>query len=317
MSYDIDSRPGMTYGRTLLAMFGFLLLGAVAGSLLTGGLWTLMTGRGVTTLAEDMTDPHFSHAVRILQLVSSLFLFFLPALAAVRLLHRRPLRFLGFSATADLPMAVMVVLVMAACLPMVGSLTELNRMIPVPAAFEKVFRELEDGYLRQMKAMARMDGVLDYLACLLIMALAPALFEETFFRGGLQNLLYRMTGIPWLAIVVTSLVFSAIHFSYYGFIPRFALGVVLGLLFHPGANLRMAILGHFLNNAVVVTYIYWLTLRGRPIEEVMDDAQPLWYGLPAVAAIVILLIRYHRRAIQLRERTMPPEDRARDEQWLA
>jgi len=317
MSYDIDSRPGMTHGRTLLAMFGFLLLGMVAGSLLSGGIWTLMTGRSVKTLTEDMMDPHFSHAVRIMQLVSSVFLFFLPALAAVRLLHRRPLQFLGFSAASDLRMAVMVVLVMAACLPMVGSLTELNRMIPVPAAFEKVFHELEDSYLQQMKAMARMDGVLDYLACLLIMAFFPALFEETFFRGGVQNLLYRMTGIAWLSIVVTSLLFSAIHFSYYGFIPRFALGVVLGLLFHPGANLRMAILAHFLNNAVVVTYIYWLTLRGRPIEEVMDDAQPLWYGLPAVAAIVVLLIRYRRRAEQVRQRRMPPEDRARDEQWLA
>jgi membrane protease YdiL (CAAX protease family) len=317
MSYDIDNRPGMTYGRTLLTLFGFLLVGMVAGSLFSGAVWSLMTGRSIRTLAQDMLDPHFAHAVRIMQLVSSLFLFFLPAWAAVRILHRQPMRFLGLREGGDLRMAVMVGLVMAACLPMVGALSEINRMIPVPASYQKVFQGMEDSYQQQMKAMARMGGFMDYLSCLLIMAFFPALFEETFFRGAMQNLLHRITHNPWLSVIVTAIVFSAIHFSYYGFIPRIALGIVLGLLFQYGGSLWMAILGHFLNNAVVVSYIYWLTLQGRPIEEALDDSQPLWYGVPATLAIVGLMILYRRRAEEVRQRRMTPEDRAREEQWLA
>ncbi|NDC76365.1 MAG: CPBP family intramembrane metalloprotease [Chitinophagia bacterium] len=317
MSYDIDHQPGMSYGRTLLTLFGFLLLGMVAGSLFSASVWTLMTGRGIATLSQDMLDPHFANALRIMQLVSSLFLFFLPAWGAIRILHRSPMRFMGFQQGRDLRMAGLVVLVMAACLPMVGSLSELNRMIPVPSSYQKVFQDMEDSYMRQMKAMARMGGFMDYLSCLLIMAFIPALFEESFFRGGMQNLLQRMTSRPWVAVIVTSLVFSAIHFSYYGFIPRFALGLVLGLLFQYSGSLWMSILGHFLNNAVVVTYIYWLTLHGRPIEEAMDDSQPLWYGLPATLAIVGLMVLYRRRGEQIQRGRMSPEDRSREEKWLA
>jgi len=317
MSYDIDHHPGMSHGRTLLTLFGFLLLGMMAGSLFSAGVWSLMTGRGIATLSQDMLDPHYANALRIMQLVSTLFLFFLPAWGAIRILHRSPLRFMGFHQGRDLRMAGLVVLVMAACLPMVGSLSELNRMIPVPSSYQKAFQDMEDSYLRQMKAMARMGGIMDYLSCLLIMAFIPALFEEAFFRGGMQNLLQRMTPRPWVAVIVTSIVFSAIHFSYYGFIPRFVLGVVLGLLFLYSGSLWMAILGHFLNNAVVVTYMYWLTLQGRPIEEAMDDSQPLWYGLPAAIALVALMVLYRRRAEQLRRERMPPEDRAREEKWLA
>lgn len=317
MSYDIDHRPGMSYGRTLLTLFGFLLVGMVAGSLFSAGIWTLMTGRGMRSMSQDMLDPHYANALRIMQLVSSLFLFFLPAWGGIRILHRSPLRFMGFHEGRDLRMAGLAVLVMAACLPLVGSLSDLNRMIPVPASYQKVFQEMEDSYQHQMKAMARMGGFMDYLSCLLIMAFFPALFEETFFRGGMQNLLHRMTSRPWMAVIVTAFVFSAIHFSYYGFIPRFALGVVLGLLFQYSGSLWMAILGHFLNNAVVVTYIYWLTLQGRPIEEAMDGSQPLWYGLPATLAIVGLMVLYRRRGEQLRRDRMLPEDQAREEKWLA
>ena len=317
MSYDIDHHPGMSYGRTLLTLFGFLLVGMVAGSLFSAGVWSLMTGRGIATLSQDMLDPHYANALRIMQLVSTLFLFFLPAWGAIRILHRSPLRFMGFHQGRDLRMAGLVVLVMAACLPMVGSLSELNRMIPVPSSYQKMFQDMEESYQRQMTAMARMGGFMDYLSCLLIMGFIPALFEETFFRGAMQNLLHRMSPRPWMAVVVTSIVFSAIHFSYYGFIPRFVLGVVLGLLFQFSGSLWMAILGHFLNNAVIVTYIYWLILHGRPIEEAMDDSQPLWYGLPATLAIVGLMVLYRRRGEQLLRERMPPEDRAREEKWLA
>jgi membrane protease YdiL (CAAX protease family) len=317
MSYDIDHNPGMSYGRTLLILFGFLIMGMVAGSLFSAGVWSLMTGRGIATLSQDMLDPHYANALRIMQLVSTLFLFFLPAWAAIRILHRSPMRFMGFHEGRDLRMAGLVVLVMAACLPMVGSLSELNRMIPVPSSFQKAFQDLEDSYQQQMMAMARMGGFMDYLSSLLIMAFIPALFEETFFRGGMQNLLQRMIPSPWVAVIFTSIVFSAIHFSYYGFIPRFVLGVVLGLLFLYSGSLWMSILGHFLNNGVVVTYIYWLTLKGRPIKEAMDDSQPLWYGLPATLAIVALLVLYRRRGEQLRRERMLPEDKAREEKWLA
>jgi uncharacterized protein len=76
---------------------------------------------------------------------------------------------------------------------------------------------------------------------------APAC-EEFFFRGLLQNgLAQHMT--PSSAIVVTALIFSAFHLDPVGFIPRFELGVVFGLLAFQTKSLWTSIGAHFANNS--------------------------------------------------------------------
>jgi hypothetical protein len=149
------------------------------------------------------------------------------------------------------------------------------------------------------------------------MALGPAIFEEAFFRGGMQNILQKWTRNPWLAIGLTSLVFSAIHFSYYGFIPRLALGVVLGLLFHYSGSLWLSIAGHFFNNALVVTQIYILTLQGKSIDQAMEETGPIWVGLLTLLIMAGLFRYYRYYSEQSRRALMPAEDLALEEKWIA
>lgn len=61
-------------------------------------------------------------------------------------------------------------------------------------------------------------------------SLLPAIFEELFFRGVIQQELNQWWGNYHLAIVVTAIVFSAIHMQFVTFLPRFLLGMVLGYL---------------------------------------------------------------------------------------
>ena len=56
---------------------------------------------------------------------------------------------------------------------------------------------------------------------LVVMAFFPALFEEIFFRGAMQELLERWWKKPLLAVIFTSIVFSLIHMSVYLFLSRF------------------------------------------------------------------------------------------------
>jgi membrane protease YdiL (CAAX protease family) len=60
------------------------------------------------------------------------------------------------------------------------------------------------------------------------LAAAPALFEEVLFRGGFQQVFVGWTKNKWAGIIITSILFSAIHFSYFGFLPRLALGIGIG-----------------------------------------------------------------------------------------
>ena len=316
-TYDAYSRPGLSYKAGFFILFGLLGAGFLMGGAVGGMVWSAMTGKSILAMEKSMTDPAHAGAVRVLQTVSTFFIFFLPAWATARMLNARPMAFLGYNNWFDWRVLGLSLLIMFVCLPLVGALTELNRMIPIDESVRKKFQALEDAYEKQVEVMSVIRGPGEYLIALGVMALGPAIFEETFFRGGMQNILFRWTGRLWPSVLFTGLLFSAIHFSFFGFIPRMALGVVLGLLYHYSGSLWMAIAGHFLNNAIVVTYIYYLTANGRSMKDAMDDTDPLWIGVVALTAMACLFVYYRHFAHKARLAKMPAEERALQEGWIA
>ena len=92
---------------------------------------------------------------------------------------------------------------------------------------------------------------------LFIIALIPAIGEELIFRGVFQKIFVKLFKSGHLAIWVTAFIFSAIHFQFFGFIPRFILGLVFGYLFFWSGTLWLPVISHFINNAfpVILTYM--------------------------------------------------------------
>lgn len=316
MSYDMHSRPGISWLAAFFILIGLLGAGLIIGSLAGAVLFSAMTGKGLMSLEKEMLNPENVQAVRILQLVSTFFIFFLPAFFTALIVNKKPVKFLGFNFYFSGRQVLLVVAIMLASLPLVGALSEINKLIPIPAAWEKAFKSLEDTYSQQVLLLSKITGFRDYIVSIVVMALGPAIFEETFFRGGMQNILQKWTKSPWLSIIITSLIFSAIHFSWYGFIPRVALGMVLGLLFWYSGSLWIAIIAHFFNNALIVTNIYYLTLQGKSIEEAMKETSPIWMGVIALVAVVALFHVYRKLAAKERRDKMPPEDIALEEKWI-
>jgi membrane protease YdiL (CAAX protease family) len=124
----------------------------------------------------------------------------------------------------------------------------------------------------------------------------PAIVEETFFRGTMQQLFISWFRNPWAGIIVTSILFSAIHMSYYGFLTRAMLGVVLGLLYYYGKSIWLNILAHFLNNAVAITLLYVYSLKGKVSKDALEDHYPLWIGLMATIILIFLLIIFKKKS---------------------
>jgi membrane protease YdiL (CAAX protease family) len=175
---------------------------------------------------------------------------------------------------------------MMACLPVVGALQELTEMLPWSPAMRQTFKLAEEDYNKQVAVMARMNNFNDYIISVIVIAFLPAVFEETFFRGALQNWLSRWTKKPYLAIIVTAIVFSAVHGSYLGFLSRFALGVVLGWIFYRTGNIWLNIVGHFFNNAFAVTALYKISKATHQVDpSKIDDHYPVWVGLIGLVAL--------------------------------
>jgi membrane protease YdiL (CAAX protease family) len=314
--YDIYSRPGTSYGRGLIILLAMLAMGLFLGGAVSLLVWFAMTGKGLESMEADMGNPAFINALRVIQLVSTFFIFFVPSVIMAYILSKKPFRLLGFNFYFSSRQMGMVALIMLASLPLVGALGELNKLIPVGKELELYFKQMEDRYSDTVKLLANINSPGAYILSLLIMAIAPAIFEETLFRGALQNLLQKISNNPWISIGVTSIIFSAIHMSYYGFLPRVALGVVLGLLFHFTGSLWLAIMGHFFNNALVVTQIYIYTRQGKSVEEAMNETFPIWWGLIGIAALVVLFKFYREFAAQDRKSLVPAETVALEDQWM-
>lgn len=317
MTYDLNSRQNISWFGAFFILLGLMGAGLIVGSIAGFGVFAAMTGKGIAQFEKEMQNPANLQAIRIVQLISTFFMFFLPAYLTALIINKKPKRFLGFNFNFSPKQAAIVVAIMLAALPLVGSLAELNKIIPLPANLEKTFKSLEDAYSKTVLVLSKITGFADYIYALIVMGLAPAIFEEVFFRGGVQNILARWMKSPLAAIIITSILFSLIHASWYGFLPRIALGIILGLLYQYSGSLWVAILAHFFHNGLIVTQIYYLTVKGKPIEDSMNETMPLWWGLIALVVLWALFLVFRKNAERERIDKFPPEDRAAEEKWIA
>jgi len=265
----------------------------VVSALISVLIWVLMTGKAVTSLQTDLLKPENLSAFMVIQVVSTVFMFFLPAYITAHFRQGRPMEQLGFRASFKARKLFISVAIMLSVLPLVGFLAEINEWIPISPSLKKIFDSMESDYMEQIKKIAVFKSPTDYMIALLVIALTPAVVEETFFRGSMQQIFRRWFVHPWLVITITSFIFSAIHFSWYGFLPRVALGMMLGGIFYYTGNLWYSIAAHFFNNALMVTVLYGQTLQGKPIDTEVGNAAPWWAGLISLI-IVIYLFRYLR-----------------------
>ncbi|MDO9374140.1 MAG: CPBP family intramembrane metalloprotease [Ferruginibacter sp.] len=278
---------------------GLMIGGVISLIPLIGKIDFSNMGSG-TKWMDDFLVPQNAGRLRWMQFISTLFLFFIPPAVYALICHKKAFQHLGFNSQLNFPQVLVVLFVMLAAFPVVSALQELTEMLPWSKATLLKFKEAEIAYNKQVAVIARMDNFGDYLLSVLVIAFLPAVFEETLFRGGIQNLFSRWFKMPILAIILTSIVFSAIHLSYLGFLSRFALGFVLGWFYYRTGNIWLSIFGHFVNNGVAVTVLYFSSKPGQAVDPTkIDDRFPLIYGLVGLAAIYGLSLLFEKASGKL------------------
>lgn len=96
--------------------------------------------------------------------------------------------------------------------------------------------------------------------------------------------MFRATKNPHVAIWIAAFIFSAIHFQFFGFVPRMLLGALFGYLYYWSGNLWIPMLAHFFNNGIQIVAMYYVNNKILDIDPEVETAAP-W---PTVAAGVII-----------------------------
>jgi membrane protease YdiL (CAAX protease family) len=291
--YDSNSK-GISWSAGFFMLIAFAVAGLILGGLISIPVWTAMTGQKFTEFEKGMTNPAYSSAYQVAQSIASIFGYLVPAIFTAWLLNRKPIKLLGFSPDVKPSQAGLTVLIIFVSLFVSTSLAYFNEAIPIPADWKIYFDKLEGDYQQQVEAIVSLKNTSDYIIALIVMAFLPALCEETLFRGGLQNFMTRSTKNYWLSIIVVSLIFSAAHFSYYGFLSRFFLGIVLGLIFQYSGKLWLSILAHFLNNALAITVMYFYIQEGKSITEATKEANNNWWGIFIFPLLIGLFVYFKK-----------------------
>ena len=129
----------------------------------------------------------------------------------------------------------------------------LTQLIVVPLVYLPIFKIIGE---RDVSADARAltdraDSTVGVILLVLIVVIGAPIVEELFFRGLLLRSAERRWGRTW-AVIVSSLVFGAVHLQPLQFPALVAVGVILALLAQRTGRLGPSIFAHIAFNAVAV-----------------------------------------------------------------
>jgi len=244
---------------------------------------------------SDFAKPEFAGIAKSLLVVQFFAIFLLPSLLFAFLADPKPLAFAGLKKPDQANFIFLGVLIILVSYVLVAWLGELNQSL-VKNLLGKTARQWID------KGESEVDGTLqnilvmknpvDLLVAIVLIGILAAVGEELFFRGILQRILIQAFKSPWVGILVTAALFSAIHGQFMGFIPRMILGVVLGALYWYSGSLLPAMAGHFVFNGLQVVLVYF-----KVIDTSSNTVGARFLPVAGVISLVIViyLLNYLRK----------------------
>ena len=210
---------------------------------------------------SEMYKPSNVFTLKMMQLIVSVFIFIIPPLFFSYLSRVNTINIFGFKNKFKRQNLLLVFLIMIFIQPFVVYCMQINTKLLylvsdyIPLIIQNL-ENMEQRALELTTLFLTMNSASDLFFNLFLIALIPAFGEELFFRGVVQQYLQKILKNPHLGVCLTACVFSAIHMQFFGFLPRFLLGLILGYLFFYSGNLWMSVLGHFINNALGVLLAY-------------------------------------------------------------
>lgn len=239
--------------------------------------------------------------LRLVVITQDVVMFIAPALATAAMIAgpQRIFKWTGLNRLPGLRLGLLALIAYFVSIPVMEWIVDWNANVQLPqwlAGIESTMRSFEDAANDSVSKIVGAHTVGNLVASILIIGVITGIAEEIFFRGGLQRVLYR-PGHRQAAVWIAALVFSLLHFQFYGFVPRLLLGALFGYVFLWTGSLWTGIFLHALNN--ILTLCQWW---GQPAETATAQASefsltsPLMVATSAVLTVATLYLMWRIRA---------------------
>lgn len=266
-----------------LSGIGLILGGMVSFSIVAALLHVPLSG-----LQSALLLPQNASIAQLANGLASIIAFGLPSILIAFFDKHKMGSVLGFRGIQNLNQTGIVILIAITGLFLSGALGDLTEKIPIPIAFKNWATQMEEQYKKALYAMTQMKSVLDLMIAIVAVAVVPAIVEELFFRASLQKILIEWTSKPYVAIIITAFIFSAFHFSYFGFLSRMSLGIILGMIYYYTKTIWLPMLMHFINNGIGITTLYFVRNNPQKMESVIEGNLTYYWSILAIVVIIFL-----------------------------
>ena len=247
-------------------------------------------------LISHIKNQNVINSYKLAQGLPALGLFILAPLFYAYLFYKKPAEFLKTNKRPDFMSILVFAVVMLACTPAINYLLYINEKLDLPL----FMRESEDQAALFTNAFLSTASINGLVFNLIVIAIIPAIGEEFMFRGVVQQSFLKSTNHKHAAVILTALFFSAFHMQFFRFIPRFALGLILGYALIWSGSIWLPVIGHFVNNGTAVILAFAANKKGIPFNQDTIGTEPgeLWILILSLLITGAGLGFLHKRRIQ-------------------
>lgn len=197
--------------------------------------------------------------LKFFQLMQSIGFFLLPGIFLYWIFSTSTEQYFESRKSPGIKVVILLGLAFVVGMPLISWIVEINQNIELPYSFSSIEQELqnkEEQYAGLTKRLLVAPNIGHLLFNILMIAIIPAIGEEFLFRGVLQKLFKEITRNIHVSVLITAFIFSAVHGQFYGFVPRFLLGIFFGYLMVWSGTIWIPVVAHFINNAIAVVVYY-------------------------------------------------------------
>jgi membrane protease YdiL (CAAX protease family) len=297
----VSDKPPLHSLLTTIAIFiiGFLVVGNLIGFMIAAPFYE---GSLLEAIQSDTPDSTLFYPLLIIQGVTSFVGLVVFPFLQVKFLERKSIAPFFPKQPRMLYVGLIIAVLAINFMIALSPIAEWNANLDFPEfmnGFEEWARTSEERNEGITKILTAFTSVGDLLLALLVVAIIPAIGEEVVFRGLMQNELLRASKNPHVAIWFAAFIFSAIHFQFFGFVPRLLLGALFGYLYYWSGNLWIPILAHFFNNGIQIVAMYYVNNGVIDMDPEAETSAP-WPavvgGIVVTAMLLFFLKRFFKQA---------------------
>lgn len=228
--------------------------------------------------------------------------FIIPALLTWKMCFKvNPFKAIESEKCPTAKMIGITVLIYIVGMPALNQIVYWNQEMSLPevfSGFEEWCRSMEEQAEELTKGLLCSTKLLPTIINILLIGVLTGIGEEFFFRGAFQRMLIWCKVNHHAAIWIAATVFSALHFQFFGFIPRLLLGAFFGYVYWWSGNIWTNAFAHALNNSLVIIST-WCINRGLLSEEfdmmgVSEGGLPVSAIISAVLTAAAIYFLHHR-----------------------